>query len=293
MLTSVHCLLEVKRGLMVVPKPTMFSFVPAGRLFSATTMASWRKRKCGLKTRRQGMLKYSRLWICLFPPHSVFHLYALDLGATHATTAVHQEQQLSGGSVRFQRFTQQVGTEVEHQDGAAENVLVVPLPHKLHLQSPDNNRNTDAGKKTKKSKTGKVHESTHLSFWVWIFPCAADKISAGTNLLFILAEWEPPSLQYDQWTVRFCQRFDRENVIDVAGVMANIRSGSTSLTTQVQNNLNVSVVGMLLRQCDIGCRGTLGTGVSVGPQGVSGALQTCTVATFFCSHNLALEQCVF
>lgn len=39
-LTSVHSLLEVNRGLMVVPKPTMLSFVPEGRLFSATTIAS-------------------------------------------------------------------------------------------------------------------------------------------------------------------------------------------------------------------------------------------------------------
>lgn len=73
-------------------------------------------------------------------PNSVFHLHTLDLGATHAAAAVHQEQQLSGGPVWLQRFTQQVGTEVEHQDGAAENVLVVPLPHKLHLQEPDNTR---------------------------------------------------------------------------------------------------------------------------------------------------------
>lgn len=38
--TSVQSLLEVKRGLMVVPKPTMLSMVPDGRLFSTTTMAS-------------------------------------------------------------------------------------------------------------------------------------------------------------------------------------------------------------------------------------------------------------
>lgn len=141
-----------------------------------------------------------------------------------------------------------------------------------------------------------VHESTHLSsthlsFWVWIFPCAADKISAGTNLLFIPAEWESASLQYDQRAVRFCQCFVRENAIDVARKMANIRSHSTRLTTQVQNNLNVSVIGMLLCQCDIGCRGTLGTGVSIRPQGVSGALKTCKwVATCFCSQGWVLEQ---
>ena len=43
-LTSVQSLLEVNRGLMVVPKPTMLRMVPEGRLFSATTMAS-----CGNK----------------------------------------------------------------------------------------------------------------------------------------------------------------------------------------------------------------------------------------------------
>ena len=62
------------------------------------------------------------------------HLNTMDVGATHAAAAVHEEQQLSGGLVQLQRFTQQVRTEVEHQDGAAQNVLVVPLPHKLQLQ---------------------------------------------------------------------------------------------------------------------------------------------------------------
>lgn len=72
-------------------------------------------------------------------------------------------------------------------------------------------------------------------------------------------------------------------------MMANIRHSSTRLTAQVQNDLNVSVIWMLLCQCDVGCRGTLGTGVSVRSQGVSGALQTCSVATFFFSQGLVLE----
>lgn len=103
------------------------------------------------------MLKSSRVWICFCPPDSVFYLHTLNLSATHAATAVHQEQQLSGGPVRLQRLIQQVGTEVEHQDGAAENVLVVPPPHKLHLQQPGNNRNANLkavrlrGKKNRKS----------------------------------------------------------------------------------------------------------------------------------------------
>lgn len=41
-------LLEEKRGLTVVPKPTMLSLVPEGRLFRATTMAS-----CGGKKGRE------------------------------------------------------------------------------------------------------------------------------------------------------------------------------------------------------------------------------------------------
>lgn len=57
----------------------------------------------------------------------------MDLGATHAATAIHEEQKFSGGFVELQRFTQQVGTKVEHQDGAAQNVLVVSLPDKLQL----------------------------------------------------------------------------------------------------------------------------------------------------------------
>lgn len=69
---------------------------------------------------------------------SLFHLYTLDLGAAHASAAIHQKQQLSGGFVKFCRFAQQVGTEVQHQDGAAQNVLVVSLPHKLQLEADRN-----------------------------------------------------------------------------------------------------------------------------------------------------------
>jgi len=59
----------------------------------------------------------------------------VDVGAAHAAAAVNKEHQLPGGFVQLQRFTQQVGTEVEHQDGAAQNVLVVSLPHKLQLRA--------------------------------------------------------------------------------------------------------------------------------------------------------------
>lgn len=58
----------------------------------------------------------------------------MDVGATHAAAAIDKEQQFSGGFVQLQRFAQQVGTEIEHQDGAAQDVLVVSLPHKLQLQ---------------------------------------------------------------------------------------------------------------------------------------------------------------
>lgn len=67
------------------------------------------------------------------------HLYTVDLGATHAAAAIHKEQQFSGGFVQLHRFTQQVGAEVEHQDGAAQNILVVSFPHKLQLQEPKRN----------------------------------------------------------------------------------------------------------------------------------------------------------
>lgn len=45
------------------------------------------------------------------------------------------------------------------------------------------------------------------------------------------------------------------------------------LTTEVQNDLYVSVIWMLLCQGNVGSGGTLGTGVCICPQSVSGALQ--------------------
>lgn len=59
----------------------------------------------------------------------------MDVSATHAAAAVDEEQQLPGGFVQLQRFTQQVRAEVEHQDRAAQDVLVVPLSQKLQLQA--------------------------------------------------------------------------------------------------------------------------------------------------------------
>lgn len=72
-----------------------------------------------------------RIRFCL----TAAHFYTTYVGSTHTATTVNKEQQLSGGFVQLQRFTQQVRTKVEHQDGAAQNVLVVPLPHKLQLQA--------------------------------------------------------------------------------------------------------------------------------------------------------------
>lgn len=46
------------------------------------------------------------------------------------------------------------------------------------------------------------------------------------------------------------------------------------LTAEVQNNLYVSVIGMLLCQGDVGGRGTLGTWICICPQSVSRALQS-------------------
>lgn len=46
--------------------------------------------------------------------------------------------------------------------------------------------------------------STNLPLRLRIFSSAADEISAGGDLLFVLAEGEPASLQYDQRAVSFC-----------------------------------------------------------------------------------------
>lgn len=80
------------------------------------------------------------IWLSPCPEGGpVSHLYTLDLGAAHASAAIHQKQQLSGGFVKLWRFAQQVGTEVQHQHGAAQDVLVLSLPHKLQLQEADRN----------------------------------------------------------------------------------------------------------------------------------------------------------
>lgn len=65
---------------------------------------------------------------------SVTHLHSVDVAAAHAAAAIHEEEQLPGGFVQLQRLPQQVGAEVEHQDGAAQDVLVESLPHELQLQ---------------------------------------------------------------------------------------------------------------------------------------------------------------
>lgn len=61
------------------------------------------------------------------------HLDAVDVDAAHAAAAVYEEEQFPGGTVQLWRLRQQVRTEVEHQDRAAQDVLVVPLSHKLQL----------------------------------------------------------------------------------------------------------------------------------------------------------------
>lgn len=49
---------------------------------------------------------------------------------------------------------------------------------------------------------------------------------------------------------------------------------SQDLTTQVQDDLQAPVKGVLLGESNVGGRGALGTGISVGSQGMGGALQT-------------------
>lgn len=75
------------------------------------------------------------LFIGMFFLLTATYLYTTDVGSTHTATTVNKEQQLSGGFVQLQRFTQQVRTKVKHQDGAVQDVLVIPLPHKLQLQA--------------------------------------------------------------------------------------------------------------------------------------------------------------
>lgn len=84
------------------------------------------------------------------------HLHSMDVCTTHAATAIDKEQQFSGGFVQLQRFSQQVRTEIEHQDGAAQNVLVVSLPHKLQLQAKWNIS------MVLRSNTVRVHELGHM-----------------------------------------------------------------------------------------------------------------------------------
>lgn len=62
------------------------------------------------------------------------HLNTLNVVATHAAAPIYEEQQFSGSFVQLLWFTQQVRAEVEHQHWTVQNVLVVPLPHKLKLK---------------------------------------------------------------------------------------------------------------------------------------------------------------
>lgn len=57
-----------------------------------------------------------------------------DVVVAHAAAAVDEEEQLPGGPLQLRRLRQQVWAEVQHQDRAAQNVLMVTLPHKLQLQ---------------------------------------------------------------------------------------------------------------------------------------------------------------
>lgn len=128
---------------------------------------------------------------------SASHLYTLDLGAAHASAAIHQKQQLSGGFVKFCRFAQQAGTEVQHQDGAAQNVFVVSLPHKLQLWETDGNSSVYRLRERGACLRHRAKEapvSTNLPIRLRIFSSAADEIPARGDLFFILAEGEPASL---------------------------------------------------------------------------------------------------
>lgn len=66
------------------------------------------------------------------------------------------------------------------------------------------------------------------------------------------------------------------------------------LTTEVQNDLDVSVVWVLLSQRDVGGRGTLSTGVCVCSQCMRRALQSCKEikgsCKLFCEYLFNMSQ---
>ena len=207
-------------------------------------------------------------------------LDALDVGSTHAAAAVYEEQQLPGGSVELRRLGQQVRTEVQHQNRAAQDVLVVSLPHKLQLGGEEVNvgclpenlvERFSEWRVNIDTERGGREEKPHPLLRFGLFASAADKVTPGTDLLLVLAEGEPAPFQDDQWAVRFFgERRDRtqlqllktekwvhththtHTLITNTHTHTHSNSNTHGLTTEVQYDLDVSVVQVVLSEGDVG-----------------------------------------
>lgn len=179
-LTSVLSLLEVKRGLMVVPKPTMLSLVPGGRLFSAITMASCR-HKAELMIRPD---QRPRIRPRVSPSHSGSWCRSCFRCNPPETAAL--GWLCEGLKVRTAGWDRSSASG----RGCSECPCGVASSQTPAAGGRQEHRRVRLG--LVKVKEARV--STNLPFGLRIFSSAADEISAGGDLLFILAEGEPASL---------------------------------------------------------------------------------------------------
>lgn len=90
--------------------------------------------------------------------------------------------------------------------------------------------------------------------------------------------------------MRFCERIKLQHEFTQRARTSTVLQPRcfSLLTTEVKNDFYVSVIRMLLGQGDVGGRGTLGTGVGIGPQSVSGALQSCRSVRK--PHNVCIHR---
>lgn len=92
-LTLLQRRLDGKSGLMSAPKPAMLSSVPDGRLFRATSKASW-----GDSGDRGGLLRTGHPG-SIPGPAAVPHLHLVKVGAAHGAAAVDEEEDLAGDAL--------------------------------------------------------------------------------------------------------------------------------------------------------------------------------------------------
>lgn len=263
-LTSVLSLLEVKRGLMVVPKPTMLSLVPGGRLFSAITMASCRNKaeltkrpdecpKCGLCVLplRCGSCCHSCFrcdppetaalwWLCeVLQVRSAGwdRSSASGRGCSECLCGVASSQTPTTGDRQEQWCVQTEGEgglfETPGEGNASEHQPSYWAPNLFECSgwNPYGRRSV-------------LHTGRRKT-------CLSLRWPAGCELLWIIK-------QNQRKEVRRNKRW----------------KSSQRLTAEMQNDFNVSVIWMLLSQGDVGGRGALGAGVCICPQSVGGTLQT-------------------